>query len=140
MRFLVDTNICLDFFLDRGKDAEEADIFFRNCYRLRHEIYVSAMSLRDIGYVCHHVLHDNTKARDIQFKTYSLVSKVFDTSADAAIDALFSDNINYEDMMQINTAMECMADAIITNDKKGFKNSRVRVFTPQIINSYLNKM
>lgn len=140
MRFLVDTNVFLDYFLDRDEAAEEAETFFKNCYRLRHQIYVSAMSMRDIGYVAHHILHDNAKARDIQIRTYGLVSKICDTSADAAIDSLYEDNFDYEDMMQIDTARDVMADAIITNDRKGFKNAHIRVFSPKIINEYLNKM
>ena len=139
MRLLIDTNVFLDFFLQR-EGSEEAKKLFTNCYKNQHEIYISSMSLRDIGYVSHRFFHSEEKARDVQLKTYSLVSKVCGISADASIDALFSGNADYEDVLQINAAKEILADAIVTNDKKGFKKwSDICIFTPKELNDHFPK-
>ena len=98
------------------------------------------MSLRDIGYVAHRITHNSDIARDIQLKTYSLATKVCGISADAAIDALYSDNSDYEDSLQIVAAQEILADAIITNDKTGFKKCHgIKVFDIEEINKYMPK-
>lgn len=139
MRFLVDTNVFLDFFIRTGPEKEEAKNFFISCRRLKNEIYVTSMSLRDIGYIAHGFCHNNEMARNIQCSVYGLVTKVCDTSADAAIDALYSENSDFEDQLQIDAAMEILADAIVTNDKKGFKKAGLHVFTPKQANELMSK-
>ena len=68
-----------------------------------------------------------------------MVTKICDTSADAAIEALYSDNSDYEDELQIIAAQEILADGIVTNDKKGFKNANMHVFTIKQANDLLSK-
>lgn len=139
MRFLVDTNVFLDFFVRNDESRIDARLFFQYCYRLRNEIYVTSMSMRDIGYVAQQKLHDSNLSRDIQIKTYDIVSKICDTSADAAIEALYSDNNDYEDELQITAAKVILADAIVTNDKKGFKNCGMDVFSVKQANELMSK-
>ena len=139
MRFLVDTNVFLDFYLQRGEQGEEARNFFYNCYKNRNQTYVTSMSLRDIEYVAHRLFHNKEKSKMIQMEIYELVNKVIGISSDSAIESLYSDVSDYEDSLLIEAAKEEMLDAIITNNKKDFINSDVPVFTPKEICNYLNQ-
>ena len=139
MRLLVDTNIFIDYFFRNDENTEQASIFFDYCYKNRNEIYITSMSLRDLAYIGHKYVHDSELVKMVLQKTYGLVSKVCDTSADAAIEAIYSDNNDYEDELQIGAAQEILADAIVTNDKKGFKKAKMHVFTIKQINDLLSK-
>ena len=139
MRLLVDTNILIDYFYRNDENTEQAAIFFDYCYKNRNEIYVTSMSFRDLAYIGHKLVHDNAIIKDVLLKTYGLVSKICDTSADAAIEALYSDNNDFEDELQIGAAQEILADAIVTNDKTGFGNAKIRVLNIKQINNLLSK-
>lgn len=139
MRLLVDTNIFVDYFFRNDESTDEAERFFDYCFINKNQIYITSMSLRDIGYLGHKYVHNEELVRDVQMKIYNMVSKICDTTADAAIEALYSDNNDYEDELQILAAQEILADAIVTNDKKGFKNSKINVFNIKQANELLSK-
>lgn len=130
MRFLVDTNVFLDFFFKRDVLGPEAKNFFAWCAFNKNRIYITSMSLRDIGYIAHRFFHDEKRARKIQIETYCLCSKVLGISTDAAIESLYSDMKDYEDSLLAVTAKLELLDAIITNNKKDFLDCGVPVFTP----------
>ena len=138
MRLLIDTNVYLEFFLKR----EHHDIvftFFQYASERRNQTCVSAMSLRDFGYIIHKYVQDNDLTKKLQLKVYEMTSKVINTSADAAIESIYSEAKDYEDSLQMIAAEEAMCDAIITFDKSGFKKSRLPVFTPKEILDVWNK-
>ena len=132
MRVLVDTNVFLELFLRRENHKSVSD-FFRLALVAHNQTIVSAMSIRDIGYVMHRVTHDAFKSKQFQIKTYSMVSKVEHTTADSAIDALYSDIPDFEDSMQSRIAEEAMCDAIVTFNKKDFEKASIPAFTPKEI-------
>ena len=138
MRLLVDTNVFLDLFFDREQYGEIAQSFFDTCVKKKNQIYVTSMSLRDIGYTAHKYSHSKEVAKAAQIATYEACSKVIDISADSAITSLYSDVDDYEDSLIIEAAKESMVDAIVTNNKKDFKLSEVPVFSPREIVEYLN--
>ena len=133
MRLLVDTNVFLDFFLKRDTFGPEARNFFSWCAFNKNRIYVTSMSLRDIGYLAQKYFHDAKQARKIQVDTYCLCSKIVGVSADAAIESLYSDMSDYEDSLIAVTAKLELLDAIVTNNKKDFLDCGVPVFTPSEI-------
>ncbi|MCQ2772157.1 MAG: PIN domain-containing protein [Bacilli bacterium] len=132
MKLFVDTNIFLDFFLER-EGCDDVERFFIDSRRCRNRLLVSAMSLRDIGYLVQKKTHDWRITRELQLKVYSIVYKVVHTTADAAIESLYDDWKDYEDCLQYNAAVENDCFAIITNDKTGFKDSPLPVYTPKEI-------
>ena len=139
MRILVDTNVFLDIILDREEAADIAHTFFRNCYINNHQIYLSAMSLRDIGYVAHREYHDNWKTLNAQLRAYELCTKVISITNDDAITSLYSDMEDFEDSLIVEAAKREMLDLIVTNNIKDFKNSRFPVWTPKEFNEVLEK-
>ena len=132
MRLLVDTNVYLEFFLKR-EHHDAVFVFFQYASERRNQTCVSAMSLRDFGYTMHKYIHDNELTKKLQLQVYEMTSKVISTSADAAIESIYSEAKDYEDSLQMIAAEEAMCDAIITFDKSGFKESKLPVFTPQEI-------
>ena len=132
MRILIDTNVYLEFLLAREK-YEIAKLFFDRAALYKSQTFITTISLRDIKYVAHRFYHDSSISKKIQFYAYKMTSKVASISADAAIESLYSDNTDYEDSLQIIAAEESMVDAIITFDKKGYKESKLPVYTPEEI-------
>ena len=131
MRILVDTNIFLDFILQRDEGCKDALEFFLWCRKHRNQTYVSSMSLRDIEYIAMKTLHDKNKANSVLVDVYSLCSKVIGISADAAIEAIFEDYKDFEDELLVQTAKTEMLDAIVTNNIKDFENRVIPVYTPK---------
>ena len=132
MRLLIDTNVYLEYFLKRDRfDAVRK--FFHEAIERKYQTCITAMSLRDIGYIVHKYTHDKDLTRKIQVNAYCMTSKVISTSDSAAIESLYSDIDDYEDSLQSYAAELAMCVAIITWNKKDFKGSRVPVYTPEEI-------
>ena len=132
MKVLVDTNVFLEQLLNREK-YDEVDRFFFLAAKQYNQMYITSMSLRDIGYALRRQRHSEEEARKAQFQVYSMVSKVIGVSADAAINSLFSDAKDFEDALQVNAAEEAMCMAIVTFNKKDYVKANIPVFTPQEI-------
>ena len=139
MRILVDTNVFLDFLLDRGADTIIAKEFFRNCLINRMQTFLTSMSLRDIGYAAHKFFHSEKKAREIQINAYSLCSKVISITNDDAITSLYSDMKDYEDSLIVESAKREMIDLIITNNVKDFEKTNFPIWTPKEFNDVINR-
>ena len=129
MRLFIDTNVYLEYFLKR-EEFDSVYHFFNHVILFHHQTYLSAMSLRDIGYIVHKYTHDIEKTRRIQLLAYKMTSKVASTSADSAIESLYVDENDYDDSLQYYVASETMCDAIITLNKKDYKQSKIPVLTP----------
>ena len=141
MKYLVDTNVFLDYLLSRD-NFEDAKEFFVLSRLRKNQIFVTSMSIRDIGYVVHHKVHDKELANRAQFSTYELCSKVIDITADDAINALFNDNgeyNDYEDGLQIEAADRLLLDAVITSNTKDFKSKKIPVYNLKQINQILKQ-
>ena len=132
MYVLVDTNVFLDFVLQR-EGCKDALNFFIWCRKYKNKTFVTSMSLRDIEYVAMRSLHDKKKANAVLADVYSLCTKVTDLSAASAITAIYEDYKDYEDELLVQTAKENLLDAIVTNNTKDFTGRGVPVFTPREI-------
>ena len=132
MRVLVDTNVYIELFLKR-ENYQSVFKFFYLAALNKNQTCLTSMSLRDIGYIIHRSVHNESVSKQLQSEAYSMTSKVINTTADAAIDSLYSDMTDFEDSMQSRAAKEAMCDAIISFNKKDFKSSNLPVFTPMEI-------
>ena len=129
MKVLVDTNVFLEQLLHRER-CGDVDRFFYLAAKKYNQTFVTSMSIRDIGYVIHRLVHDETKARRAQLEVYCMVSKVVGVSADAAIDSIYSDAKDFEDALQVRAAEEAMCIAIVSFNKKDYQKANIPVFTP----------
>lgn len=137
MRILVDTNVFLDLVL-RREQCQDAIKFFIWCKQHRNQTYVTSMSLRDIEYIAMKKLHDKKKANQVLADVYSICSKVIGVSADSAITAIYEDYKDFEDELLVQSATEELLDAIVTNNVKDFKNSKLPAYTPKDIISLVS--
>lgn len=130
MRLFVDTNVFLDLLIRKNENLYSEEFFDRANY-LNDEIYISAMSIRDIEYFVHKLSHNKELARESVLAIYDHINKIVNTSADAAISSIYSEERDFEDAMQMECAIENMCDAIITSNIKDYKNSSIPVLSPE---------
>ena len=115
-RIFLDTNILLDYGLDR----ELAD-YAGNILELGREghieLYASYLSFANMGYILrHHSVEE----------IYSLISmmrqpvNVLPCNANQLDEGLKTKVKDFEDMMQYQCALESNCDVIVTNNKKDF--------------------
>ena len=139
MRILVDTNVILDFYLNRDKFGQIASDFFTNARIAKYELCISPMTLRDIGYIATKELHSAQTGKEIQLLTYRFMHKIINLEADDAINALYSDVKDYEDALLIEGAERELINLIVTNNYKDFKDCKIPVWTPEDFNKAFTK-
>ena len=139
MRLVVDTNVFLDVLLRRDGFFDESSAFFVHCRQHCDQILVSVMTLRDVQYIVSRIFHSQSEGRKAAVRSYQMASKVIYAESDDAIAALFDDEGDYEDNIMAEIAERNMADAIVTNDRSGFRNSKIPVFTPKEYNDIRNR-
>ena len=137
MRVLVDTNVFLDFILNRPPFQEESRDFFAYFLTHGHQIVVSPMTFRDIEYILRKVESDSEARKKALHSIYSIVYKIIDINADDVINGLYADHKDFEDGLLMEAAERMMLDGIVTNNISNFKGSRIRAFTPLEIFGYL---
>ena len=137
MYILVDTNVYLDFLLDRGEQSKIAKRFFINAYISQSKVFLSAMSMRDIGYIASKQFHSQSTGKEAQAKAYSLCQKMIDLSKSDAIEALYSDIKDYEDALLVESAKRELLDLIVTNNIKDYEKSGIPVWTPEYFNQII---
>ena len=128
MRVLIDTNILLDFLLQR-------EPFFQDAERLFNAIdsglvvgYVTATTLTDIFYIAQKHTRSIEKARQAiaEILTVMTICSVDRAVLESAFNSGLTD---FEDAVQIFCAVTQGLDAIMTRDKRGFVSSPVPVLS-----------
>ena len=130
MRLLVDTNVFLDLFYDRGELAEISNTFFNETCTHKDVIYVAASTIKDLAYFIKREFHDSKKTNDYLLNVYSKICKIVGISDDDTISALYEDG-DYEDNLLVLTAETNMCDAIISNNKRHFEGKGICTLTPK---------
>lgn len=138
MRILVDTNIFLDFFLQRDNYGE-AKIFFSNCRKARFKLYVSPMSLRDIEYVAHRITGNKHAAMKIVKAVYALCEGVIDLNEEDVKNSISSEFNDFEDSLLSCSAHRSKIDLIITNNVKDYKKSIVPAWSATDFNNVIRR-
>jgi predicted nucleic acid-binding protein len=128
MRALVDTNILLDLVLDRTPFVEDATVIWDACRAERFIGYVSAISPLNVFYVVR-------RARDgaIARQAVEDVLAAFDVcsvDAEALETALALPLKDFEDAVQLASALAYQLDAIVTRDPNDFAGASLPVYSP----------
>lgn len=138
MKLLLDTNITLDFLARRDPFFEPAAKLMVLGYVNETELLISFSQLTDIHYVLTHGANkvDEQVARIRMKKLRAMVGVVSlgATEADSAIDLGWND---FEDTCVYLAAQKAKVDAIITRNKKDFRNSPIKVMTADELFEYL---
>lgn len=130
MRVLIDTNIILDFLLQREPFYQDANLLFQAIAAEQMDGYVTATTLTDIFYIARKLTGSLELARQAILETMTAmdVCPVDRTVLEAAFNSQLPD---FEDAVQISSAVIQKLDAIITRDTKGFTSSPISVLSIQ---------
>ena len=130
MRVLVDTNIVLDFLLQREPFSQDAELLFQAIDSGQVVGYVTATTLTDIFYISRKHTLSIKQARQAVSETLTVM--VICPVNRAVLESAFKSGLaDFEDAVQIFCAVEQGLDAILTRDAKGFLNSSIPVLSIQ---------
>ena len=130
MKVLVDTNIVLDFLLQREPFFQDADLLFQAINAGQVVGYVTATTLTDIFYISRKHTRSIEQARQAILETLTVM--IICPVNRAVLEAAFRSGLaDFEDAVQIFCAVEQGLDAILTRDAKGFLSSSIPVLSIQ---------
>jgi predicted nucleic acid-binding protein len=128
VRVLLDTNVILDFFLERDPFFQEANRVFEAIAADQLEGFVSASTVTDIFYICRKQTQSISEAQRIVARVLEIlgICPVDRTSLETAIGAGIAD---FEDAVQLACAMQQQLDAVVTRNPQDFQTSDVPILT-----------
>lgn len=127
MRVLVDTNIILDFLLEREPFLMDADALFQSISSGQIEGYVTATTLTDIFYIARKNKGIEMAKQDvIDLLEIMQICTVDRSIMEAAISSKLRD---FEDAVQLACAIAENLDAIITRDAQDFANATLQILS-----------
>lgn len=129
----VDTNIVIDLLQKRDEFYKEAQELFTLADRKKVRLYISALTFANTYYILSR-FYSSDEAKKILSK-FKVLVEVLPTTDKIIELALASDFKDFEDAIQFYTALESGLKAIITRNKKDFKNNLIPVFSAK---EYLN--
>jgi predicted nucleic acid-binding protein len=130
VRVLIDTNIVLDFLLQREPFFQDAEMLFQAIDAGQVTGYITATTLTDIFYISRKHTRSIEQARQAVLNTLNAMAIC---SIDRAVlESAFNSGLDdFEDAVQIFSAVAQELDAILTRDTKGFLSSPVPVLSVQ---------
>jgi predicted nucleic acid-binding protein len=130
VRVLIDTNIVLDFLLQREPFSQDAELLFQSIDAGQIIGYVTATTLTDIFYISRKHARSVEQAR--QAVSEILTAMVICPIDRAVLESAFNSGlVDFEDAVQIFGAVAQGLDAILTRDSKGFLSSPIPVMSVQ---------
>ncbi|EKQ68023.1 putative nucleic acid-binding protein [Leptolyngbyaceae cyanobacterium JSC-12] len=130
MRVLIDTNIILDFLLQREPFSQEAELLFQAIDVGEVVGYVTATTLTDIFYISRRHTRSIDQAR--QAVSEILIAMMICAIDRAVLESAFNSGLaDFEDAVQIFGAVAQGLEAIVTRDAQGFLSSPIPVLSIQ---------
>jgi predicted nucleic acid-binding protein len=128
MRALIDTDVNLDFILQRQPFFVEAAEIFTRLGDGEFEAYVSAVTPINVYYFTRKAKGINGARQAVQ--DLLIAVKVCAVDGKILQDAHHSPITDYEDAVQHECALAENLDAIVTRNTKDYKNSSVKIYSP----------
>jgi predicted nucleic acid-binding protein len=130
VRVLIDTNIVLDFLLQREPFFQDAERLFQAIDAGQVVGYVTATTLTDIFYISRKHTRSVEKARQAVSET--MIAMVICCVNRAVLESAFGSGLaDFEDAVQIFCAVAQGLDAILTRYTQGFLSSPVPILSIQ---------
>lgn len=128
-RVFLDTNILLDYLLERGTDGINADNIFEASTEGKIDLLTAAHSITNLSYIARKSLtHQQIKLAIMNFCGLCEVVDINNDNIEKAIKADYDPD--FEDSLQIQCAVDSNSDCIVTRDKRGFGKSPIKVQHP----------
>lgn len=136
---MIDTDVILDFFLDRQPFSENASKIFALCENRILIGYITPVILSNVYYILRQIARHN---RVIEKLNQLLsITDVLTMDKNVVINALNSGFKDFEDALQYFAAIKkSNIDTIITRNVKDFKTSEIGVLTPESYVRTINAM
>jgi predicted nucleic acid-binding protein len=128
VRVLIDTNILLDFLLQREPFRQDAEELFQAIDSGQIIGYVTATTLTDIFYIARRHTRSIEQARQAVLETL-IVMVICPVNRAILESALASSIADFEDAVQIACAVSQGLEAILTRDTQDFANSTIPVLS-----------
>lgn len=128
MRILLDSDVTLDYILEREPFFEQAKEIFERYVNGEFVILVSAVSLTNIFYIVR-----KQKGKDAAFlaiKNLLISIEICNVNKLILQNALSLNFTDYEDAVQHTCAVENNLDAIVTRNLDDYKNATMPVYAP----------
>jgi len=127
MKVLLDTNVVLDLLLER-ENFKQAKQIFEKIEDRKIDGYLCATTITTIHYLVSKT-YDKNKANDI-IKDLLKLFEIVDVTKSILLKAIENNGKDFEDSVIYSGAEFFDIDVIVTRDKKGFKNSNIKVLNP----------
>lgn len=127
----IDTDIIIDFLIDREPHSREAAIIFTLIEQKKLKGYVSSLTFSNLYYVLRKIeSHNKVIAKLDSISRLLTILKVDQQIIKFAIASGFPD---FEDSIQYNCALDYKKiDVLITRNIKDYKGSQIPVMTPAV--------
>ena len=128
MRVLIDSDVNLDFILQRQPFFIEAAEIFTQLGNGKFDAYISAVTPINVYYFTRKAKGINGARQAVQ--DLLIAAKVCPIDDKILQDAHNSPITDYEDAVQHECAVAENLDAIVTRNLKDYKNSTIKVYSP----------
>lgn len=127
-RLFLDTNVVLDYLLQREPFAALAQQLFAAGQIGRVSLQVSALTVATTHYLGRKPL--GNQGILLALRALARQVTIVDTGTITILSALEEDTPDFEDTVQLYAALVAGADAIVTRDPKGFPTRAIAVLDP----------
>lgn len=132
LKVFVDTDVIIDFLIDRQPHAVASSKIFVLCDKRLLTIFASSLCINNVHYIIKKVTGDK-KAREIINDLLDLMT-VIEVSEKDLRNAVQSDFKDFEDAIQYSAAQKVNEiKAIVTRNTKDYKKSKIPIFTPDTL-------
>ena len=130
MRILFDSNIILDYIVDREPFSSDAETVINLCMEKGFDCSVAAHTITNVFYILRKDMSLEDR-RNVLLRILGMFN-VVGIDADKLASALSNkDFADFEDCLQHECALAFSADYILTRNKKDFSDSSIPAIDPQ---------
>lgn len=138
MRVFLDTNVLVDFFLDREPFAADAADLIQRAQHLEFQGMACATSFTTVDYLARKAVGAEEAKAQVAYLLSTLeVGPVSGAILRGAFESTIRD---FEDAVVVESARVSNADYIVTRDLRDFATSRIPVHTPESFRKLLDLM
>lgn len=128
-KVLVDTNIILDFMLQRQPFYDKSEKVIALCEEKKINGYVTTSILMDLHYIIKRITHSNADA-DMAINEITKVFNVIDISKKDIENSILEHSRDFEDFVIQNCCNRNSIDYIVTRNTKDFVGRKTKIVEP----------
>jgi len=126
---MLDTNVVVDFMLQRPGFAENADKIFDKIDKGVFVGCISSSAVTDVYFIVENKTNPEYAREKMELLYRSL--QIMPVIRETIREALDSDMDDFEDAVQVAAAQDFGIDIVVTRDKTGFDDSGLQVYSPE---------